>query len=182
MPKIGGRLRELRRRRGLSLRQLAVRSGLSHSSVSLIERDQMSPSVNTLTAILDALGSTLAGFFMDMKSDLPYTPFYAADELVEVGRADGVSYRMIGANYPDRHLLILHETYAPGAGSGDMIAHGSEEGGYVLRGSLEVSVAGEIRVLEAGEGFYFDSRLPHRFRNVSSRTCEVLSAVTPPTF
>jgi transcriptional regulator with XRE-family HTH domain len=62
MPNIGTRLKELRRRRDLTVRELALRSGVSHSPISLIERDQISPSVDTLGAILDALGSTLPGF------------------------------------------------------------------------------------------------------------------------
>lgn len=182
MPKIGARIRELRNRRGLSLRELALRSGVSHSSVSLIERDQMSPSVNTLTAILDALGSTLSGFFLDLKSDIPYTPFYARDELVEIGRQDGVSLRMVGANFPNRHMLILHETYAAGAGSGEFINHTAQEGGLVVSGSIEVTVGGDTRVLHAGDAFYFDSSMPHRFRNPSDEPCQILSAVTPSTY
>ena len=60
MAKLGARLRELRRRRDLGLRELAARSGVSHSAISLIERDRMSPTVDTLGAILDALGATLS--------------------------------------------------------------------------------------------------------------------------
>jgi transcriptional regulator with XRE-family HTH domain len=67
MPNIGTRLKELRRRRDLTVRELALRSGVSHSSISLIERDQISPSVDTLGAILDALGSTLPGFFSELQ-------------------------------------------------------------------------------------------------------------------
>lgn len=68
--KIGDRLRELRQRRKLSVRAVALRSGVSHSSVSLIERDLISPSLDTLHAILDALGTTLSGFFWI------FTPFH----------------------------------------------------------------------------------------------------------
>lgn len=60
--KIGDRLRELRSRRKLSVRAVALRSGISHSSISLIERDLISPSLDTLHAVLDALGTTLSGF------------------------------------------------------------------------------------------------------------------------
>ncbi len=52
---IGLGIRELRRRRGLGVRELAIRSGVSHSSISLIERDKISPSIDTLAAILEAL-------------------------------------------------------------------------------------------------------------------------------
>ena len=91
MPRIGTKLHELRRRRSLSVREVAKRSGVSHSAISLIERDRMSPSVDTLTAILDALGTTLTGFFLDLQSNLPASPFYGTADLVEIGRADAIS-------------------------------------------------------------------------------------------
>lgn len=182
MPKIGDKLRELRRRRDLSGRELALRSGISHAAISLIERDQMSPSIDTLTAILDALGTTLTGFFMDLPSRLPYTPFYAASDLVEIGKPQSISYRMIGMNHPNRQLLMLHETYASEADTGVGLSHSAQEAGVVTKGAVELTVASETRVLRTGDGYYFDSRLPHRFRNVAAGESEIVSAITPPTY
>lgn len=182
MPRIGSKLHELRRRRMLSVREVAKRSGVSHSAISLIERDRMSPSVDTLTAILDALGTTLTGFFLDLQSHLPASPFYEAADLIEIGRVDAISYRMIGANHPNRQLLVLHESYAPGADTGDAVAHSAQEAGMVLSGAIEVTVGDEWRVLMPGDGYYFDSRIPHRFRNVADQNSTILSAITPPTY
>ena len=58
----------------------------------------------------------------------------------------------------------------------------SEEGGVVLRGRLEVTVGDQRRVLGPGDAYYFNSRLPHRFRTVGEEVCEVVSACTPPSF
>ena len=182
MPKIGEKLRELRGRRHLGVRELAVRSGISHSAISLIERDRMSPSVETLSAILDALGTTLTGFFSDLQSNLPHTPFYRADEFVEIGNINSISYRMIGIDHPNRQILMLHETYATGADTGDAFHHSAQEAGMVLKGSLEVTVGPHSRVLNKGDGYYFDSRDPHRFKNIGDEPAEILSAVTPPTY
>lgn len=182
MPKIGSKLREMRRRRDLSVRELASRSGISHSTISLIERDRMSPSVDTLGAVLDALGTTLPGFFSDLQSSLPYSPFYSAANLVEIGRVDTISYRVIGHDHPNRQLLMLHERYAPDADTGEEFSHAAQEAGMVLSGLVEVTVGSQKRVLKAGDGYYFDSRLPHRFRNVHDGPSEILSAITPPTY
>lgn len=182
MAKIGARLQELRRRRGLGLRELALRSGLSHSAISLIERDRISPSVDTLSAILDALGTTLPGFFSELATSLPPAPFYPREELAEIGRPETISYRVIGADHPNRQMLMLHETYAPGADSGEAFAHSAQEAGMVIRGAVEVTVGGRSRVLGPGDGYYFDSRLPHRFRNRCDGPSEIVSAVAPPTY
>ena len=52
----------------------------------------------------------------------------------------------------------------------------------VLRGSVELTVGNQRRVLDAGDGYYFDSRESHRFRNISDGSSEILSAITPPTY
>ena len=182
MPKIGAKLRELRRRRDLSIREVAGRSGLSPSAISLIERDRMSPSVNTISAILDVLGSTLNGFFAGLESTVGYSPFYGAAELVEIGNPRSISYRMIGVNHPNREILILHERYVPGADTGEAFAHPAHEGGMVISGTVELTVGGVTRTLKAGDGYYFDSRERHRFRNPGNETAEIVSAISPPTY
>lgn len=182
MTKIGPKLRELRLRRKLGVRELAERSGTSHSTISLIERDKTSPSVDTLSAVLDALGTTLVGFLSDLETEMTHTPFYRASDFVEIGDGNAISYRMLGANHPNRQLLICHETYGVGAGADQPITHAAQEAGIVIRGEIELMVDGDIQILRKGDGFYFDSRLPHRYRNVGSEPCEIISALTPPTY
>lgn len=182
MAKIGVKLRELRRRRDLGVRELAIRSGVSHSSISLIERDKISPSIDTLNAILDALGTTLVGFFSELQATLPQSPFYRAEDFVEIGREDKVSYRMVGINHINRHLLLLHETYAPGEESGEAFSHSAQEAGVIIKGTIELTVGENTQVLRAGDGYYFDSKHPHRFRNIDPGESQIVSAVTPPTY
>ena len=182
MPQIGSKLHALRARRGLGMRELAARSGVSPSAISLIERNRMSPSVDTLSAVLSALGSTMAAFFDDLRSDVPYSPFYKAEELVEIGRSDRVSHRLVGMNHPNRRLLLLRERYAPRAATEATLSHPAEEAGIVTRGAVEVTVDGMSRILEEGDAYYFDSRSSHSFRNLSNEESEIVSAVTPPTY
>lgn len=182
MSRIGEKLRELRRRRSLSVRELAVRSGVAHSTISLIERDRISPSVDTLGAVLDALGSTLTAFFSDMQPSNAVSPFYPAGDSIEIGNPAAISYKVVGMNHPNRQLLMLRETYAVGADTGEAISHAAHEAGVILKGAVEVTVGSNKRVLRDGDGYYFDSRQPHRFRNVSEGRSEILSAVSPPTY
>jgi transcriptional regulator with XRE-family HTH domain len=178
---VGARLRGIRTTFGLSQRELARRSGVTNGLISLIEQNRVSPSVGSLKKVLDGVPMSLAEFFT-LDPGTPPQTFFSADELVELG-SDEVSLRLLAAQRPGRQLTILHERYAAGAGTGDeMIVHRGEEGGVVLRGRLEVTVAGNTRVLSPGEGYYFASQLPHRFRNVGRETCEIISASTPPSF
>ena len=52
----------------------------------------------------------------------------------------------------------------------------------VVTGRIEITVGGRKRVLGPGDAYYFDSTLPHRFRNPDDEECVIISANTPPTF
>ena len=178
----GARLRALRLARGLSIRELARRSEISHVSISLIERGRHSPSVSSLKTILDALDTTLSAFFSDAAL-LNRAVVYRANELVELADGQVLSYRQVGRNLAHCAMMILHEHYAPGADTGERpYQHAAEEGGIVVEGRLELTVDGRVSVLGSGDAYYFDSRLPHRMRNPFDTRCVVVSAVSPPTF
>ncbi|MBM1634902.1 cupin domain-containing protein [Sulfitobacter mediterraneus] len=182
MAKVGKRVATLRQRRMLTVRELAARSGIAHSTISLIERDKVSPSVDTLAAIVDALGATLTAFFgiEGVQEGIP--PFYSEADLVEIGSTEQISYRMVGMNFAERQMLLMMETYQPGAVSTEALSHKAQEGGFVLQGAVRVSVGDEVRVLKAGDGYYFDSRIPHSFENLSDGESKIVSAVTPPNY
>lgn len=187
---IGQRLRAVREARNLSQRDLARRAGMTNGAISLIEQDKSSPSVASLKRLLDAIPMTLSQFFADVEEAGPPQYFFGPDEFIELSpqqiglgeAARRVSLRQLG-DVSNRSMQILHETYPPGADTGPgMLSHESEEAGIVIAGSIEVTVADQVNVLNPGCGYYYDSRLPHRFRNVGDRECVIVSACTPPTF
>ncbi len=178
---VGARLRSVRITFGLSQRALARRAGVTNGLISLIEQNRVSPSVSSLKKVLDGVPMSLAEFFT---LDLAAAPqaFFNADELTELGN-EQVSMRLVAARRPGRQLTLLHERYAPGAETGDeMLTHRGEEGGVVVRGKIELTLAGVTRVLSAGEAYYFSSHLPHRFKNIGREPCEIISASTPASF
>lgn len=178
---LGSRLRALRRRAGLSQRALAKRANVTNSTISLIESGRANPSVGALRRILEGIPVGLSEFFaFEPEPERPV--FYAAEELTEIGKG-GVSLRQVGRSLLGRAMMILEETYAVGADTGRvMYGHEGEEGGIVIRGRIEVTVGDERKILGPGDAYYFDSRTPHRFRQVGPEPCVLVSACTPPTF
>jgi transcriptional regulator with XRE-family HTH domain len=182
---IGRRLREIRKGRGLTQRTLGERAGVVHSLISLIEKNHHSPSVASLRKILGGIPMTLGEFF-NPDQWAAGRVFFRADDLTELalplgnGSTGHISFRQVGD--PQEHnLQILHERYEPRADTGEeMLEHDSREGGIVLRGEIEVTVGTQSRVLRAGDAYLFDSRVPHRFRNIGGEVCEIISACTPP--
>ena len=118
-------------RHKLSQRELAKRSGVTNSTISLIESNQMNPSVGALKRILDGIPMGLAEFFA-IEPERPRKAFYRADELTEIGKKP-ISYRQVGDNLFGRSLQILKERYEPGSDTGRVpLVHDGEEGGIVV--------------------------------------------------
>ncbi|TMV91859.1 cupin domain-containing protein [Thioclava sp. BHET1] len=178
---LGLRLRYVRERAGLSQRLLAKKSGVPNSTISLIESGKTNPSVGALRRVLDGIPISMSEFFA-FQPEPEKTSFYAASELTEIGKGK-LSLKQVGANLFGRSLMILYETYEIGADTGRvMYGHEGEEGGIVLSGRVEITVGSHRKILGAGDAYYFDSRAPHRFRQVGAETCVIVSACTPPTF
>jgi transcriptional regulator with XRE-family HTH domain len=181
---VGQKLKTIRKQRGLSQRELATRAGLTNGTISLIEQNRTSPSVASLKSLLDAIPISMAEFFSTLEDTGAPKVFYKASEFTEIAPAsDGkLSLRQLG-DAQNHALQVLHETYPVGADTGpEEISHDGEEAGIVVSGSIEVTVDGHAAILNAGDGYIFDSRLPHRFRNVGQTVCEIVSACTPPSF
>lgn len=176
---VGEQLRAVRTAFGLSQRELAKRAGVTNGMISLIEQGRVSPSVGSLQKILSAFPMTMAEFFTREMGGGEDVVFRAGD-LPDVGTGD-IEYRLVAASRRDRKMSILWETYEPDADTGDdLLTHSGEEGGVVVEGHLELTVAGKTWQLAAGDAYYFDSRLPHRFRNAGDVPARIVSANTPP--
>lgn len=176
---LGDKLRVVRSAFGLSQRELAKRAGVTNGMVSLIEQNRVSPSVGSLQKILAAFPMTLAEFFTHDMSG-PVDAVFRAADMPDMATG-AIEYRLVAATRRDRKMSILSEVYQPGADTGeDLLTHAGEEGGVMVEGELELTVAGNTWLLAAGDAYYFDSRLPHRFRNTGDVPARLVSANTPP--
>lgn len=187
---IGKRLKLLRRERKLSQRQLAARAGVTNGLISMIEQNKISPSVSSLKKILDGVPIGLADFFTNDAEREPRT-FFRHDQMPEIrppavhgpdACPNTLTLRRLGQS-GIHNLMMLHETYEPGADTGpSLYSHDSEEAGMVVSGQIEITLEDEVKVLGPGDGYIFNSLRPHRFRNLGNTPCVLISACTPPTF
>lgn len=180
---VGYRLKEVRKNAGLSQRELAKRAGVTNSTISMIEKNSVSPSVSSLKKVLSGIPISLMEFFDTGESSgagMPIT--YKPEDFLDSSVGE-LEWKLIGKFFPNRKMSFLVEQLPPGADTGEgMYMHEGEEVGYVLSGKLELTVGGEVHVLKAGEGYYFDSRNEHRFRNPFREVCKIVSCTTPANF
>ncbi|HVK92318.1 MAG TPA: helix-turn-helix domain-containing protein [Mycoplana sp.] len=178
---VGARLRAVRQRAGLSQRELAKRSGVTNSTISMIEQETHSPSLASLHRILSAVPISMADFFA-LPSSQQNVLFYDRDDLAVVGRGEA-DLRVLAAERRDKNLQMFLERYQPGAGTGDEpIAHDGETAAVVLTGTIEVTVNDVTRVLRRGGGYQLIGRQPYTLRNIGRTVAVVACACTPPMF
>ncbi|WP_413528492.1 HTH-type transcriptional regulator PuuR [Rahnella inusitata] len=177
----GRRLSEIRQQLGMSQRKAAELSGLTHSAISTIEQDKVSPAVSTLQKLLRVYGLSLSEFFAEAReSDKPKIVINSAD-LIEIG-SRGVSMKMVHNGTPNHAVAMLLETYQPGSTTGDKIKHQGEEVGTLLEGEIILTINGQSYPLRAGQSYAINTANPHSFSNISTRICRIVSAHTPNTF
>jgi transcriptional regulator with XRE-family HTH domain len=176
---LGTAIRRARKRRHLTIQQVADLSGLSVSFISQVERDLVNPSVTSLQKVSRALGIQIGGFFEGPPKN---GRVIRADERPRLIYPHHVEEEYLLTPLDSRHLQVLYYRLKPGANSGEAAySHDSdEECGIVLSGRLEVSVAGETYTLDAGDAITFDSHAPHTWRNPGPGGCEALWVITPP--
>ncbi|MFF7706526.1 cupin domain-containing protein [Pseudomonas sp. NPDC007930] len=180
---VGERLQAIRKLKGLSQRELAKRAGVTNSTISMIEKNSVSPSISSLRKVLGGIPMSMVEFFSEeLETHNTAQIVYKANELIDI--SDGaVTMKLVGKAHTGRAISFLTETYPPGADTGaDMLAHDGEETGILIEGRLELTVGLETFVLEVGDSYYFESTRPHRFRNPFEAPARLISAATPANF
>lgn len=182
--RVGHRLRYARRKQGLLMKDLAGRVGCSESLISKIERGHATPSLRVLHNIAAVLDISIASLF-DAGRDEQVVQRSGERPVIHLeSRTDRGSIDLERlAPFQERTLLEANiHVVEPGAESDGEIAHEGEEVGYVIEGTIELTVDETPYTLRAGDSFYFRSELRHRYRNPGDTVARLLWVNTPPSF
>jgi transcriptional regulator with XRE-family HTH domain len=186
--RVGSRLREERERRGISLRELARRVGVSPSLVSQIELDRINPSVSTLYALVTEVGMTMSDVFGEVAAPASSiarrrrddgNPVAQPDTRRVINLASGVRWERL-TPHSDPDLEFLHVMYPVGAEScpGDaLVTHAGREYGYVTSGTLGVRVGFDEYELGPDTSIAFDSSSPHRLWTIGDEPVHAIWVV-----
>ncbi|HUN94526.1 MAG TPA: helix-turn-helix domain-containing protein [Burkholderiaceae bacterium] len=141
---VARRVRDLRKARELSLDQLAELSGVSRSTISLIERQETSPTAAVLNKLAGALGSSLSSLFADEPAGKPGGPLSRrADQGVWIDPASGYVRRQVSPTVPGSPIDLVDVTFPAGARvafenvTRHVVTHQQV---WILAGEMEISV------------------------------------------
>jgi transcriptional regulator with XRE-family HTH domain len=193
---LGARLREIRLRNGVGLRELARRLDLSPSAISQIETGKMQPSVRTLYAFASAFHVPVDQVLFEQEPGTdaaagrsePASSQIAAGPGLAVQRAEGRPAITLNSGvtwerlmfWADEDVEFIEATYEPGGASAPQAAfvrHDGHEFGHVLSGQLHVVVGFDEYVLGPGDSITFPSSTPHRLSNQGDETVRAIWVV-----
>jgi quercetin dioxygenase-like cupin family protein/DNA-binding Xre family transcriptional regulator len=183
--RIGLRVRHARLTRSYKLQTLADKVGCSVSLLSKIENRRANPSLTMLHRICEALDTNLSEMFFETSAgDSIMTredqrPMISTDQL---NRGHGIQLQRLVPNGPGFLLQGNVHVIQPGGYSTVGLMHDGEELGYVLEGTIQLTVDGEDYTGNAGDSFFYRSERPHSYKNVGKYVARIIWVNTPPTF
>jgi transcriptional regulator with XRE-family HTH domain len=160
---LGARVRQLRRERGMTLKELGAEAGLSHPFLSQLERGLARPSVGSVERIAHALGVPVTALWM-RRRDTPVR-LARADEGTVTPHAERGAPGGVRVLPDDESALRVREWWG-GSRSWprEMETSAGELLVYVARGAVEVDIDGTVHALDEGDALRFDGEVPHRIR------------------
>ena len=177
---VGPRVKALREAGGLSLRDLAERSGVSAPMLSQVERGETSPTLQIAARIAGGLELRLSQLLR--LDELGTVTIVRRDER-RAGGAGGHRYEVLTPPLPGQRAEVSRHTLAPGAatgGPGDPPMHepGARETTIVESGELVLLIDDAAHALAAGDSVTFDADLPHHFENHGKEEAVLLAIVS----
>src|ERR671914_1762072 len=169
---LGERVRELRRGRGLTLEELAERSGVSRAMISKLERGEKNPTLVVAARLAEGLGVTLSRLAgMEERREVVVVP--RERRMVMGDPETGFERQLLSPNFAGRGVEFIRNEIPEGSTSGEFPPHrrGVEEHIVVERGRLRATLAGEEYLLGEGDAVCFEADLPRRFDNAGEGEC-----------
>ncbi len=183
MVDVGKRLTELRKGKNLSMAALAKIVGVSRSLISQVEKNDAYPSLQTLSKIVEALGTSMSEFFRvepNAKNENALIVRSDARDVIYMQDSEMKYYILSPSAYRDMEFLISEfPPYREGAAI-DYFRHEGHEYFYVLKGQLQLTLGDETYLLNEGDSGGFDAGQTHYFVNKTNEIARLIVAATEP--
>lgn len=170
---VGQRLRALRERRGISMRSLAITSGLSANALSMIERGKTSPSVTTLSKLASAMGINICSFFKE-KPELEDIVYVKAGERTSGQFGEG-QWECFGGDRFIGEIEGCVFTIDPGGSNGPMaITHDGSELFICVQNKVQLKIEKTKYTLNEGDSVMFEGKRIHGWSNPFDKTAKFM--------
>jgi transcriptional regulator with XRE-family HTH domain len=174
---IGSKIKSLRLKKGLTQEELGERTDLTKGHISQLERDLNSPSIETLFALLEVLGTTPKEFFDDTKKNekVVYT---SDDQTIYTDDEMKYSIRWLVPRSNENEMEPVHITFSEKGEFKKFEPSLAETFIYVLKGKVIIELGTTKFTAKAGNAVYYDASESHRLFNAYNGTSELLLVAT----
>ena len=178
---VGKKLKTIRLKNDMTIQELAVRSRVSSNMISRIERGLTIPSVEILMKLAGVFDKSI-NYFVEEVTTTHEVVFSCPGKRDKTVYDD--EYNMHTESFTsglrDPQFTSFYCTVQKGGTSGEQnMYHPGDELIFVLEGRLQVVIAGESHVLNAGDSLSFKSHLPHRWDNIGEADAKVIWTLSP---
>ncbi|MGY3331545.1 transcriptional regulator with XRE-family HTH domain [Mesorhizobium sp. USDA 4775] len=175
-------IRALRRARGLTLAEIALKLGRSVGWVSQVERGLSTPSLSDLRAFAELFGVPISLFFShDVPVESERGVVVRAGRRRTLGTSEtGLVEELLSPDLGGSFEMV-RSIFAPGAQMKTEQLRPTEEAGYLASGIFEIEIAGVWHRLGEGDSFRFEGK-PYRWRNPGTEPAVVIWVVSPPVY
>jgi transcriptional regulator with XRE-family HTH domain len=182
---LGNKIRQLRRKKALTLQNVSDLSGLSKSLLSQIENSFTAPPIATLLKISRALDVKIGYFFQDppVSSRIAVVRHKDRRETLPLhsranGHKVGYQYESLAHPMSDKNMEPFMIEVLPREAD-DLIFyhHKGEEFLFVLEGRIEFRGADRVIELDSMDCLYFDSNIPHALRGLDGKAAQVIGVI-----
>ena len=184
--KVGDRIKTLRETHGISIEELAQRTGMPESELLTIESSNTAPSLSPLIVIARALGMRL-GTLLDDDSGMGPALTRAADlesasrrTALETGTSEApLDFFSLAEGKISRHMDPFIIEVAPNTPR-KLDTHEGEEFIYCMSGAIKIEYGKETYLLGPGDSIYYDTVVPHQVRGAGDGVSKILACVYTP--
>ena len=170
--KIGEKIREVRQKKGLTLKKLSEKSGISVSMISKIETAQTCPPISTYANIASALETSLGNLITNDLQE-PDISIVRSTERTVISRGSYIGSPLAFKKNKKKMDPFIFE-YPVGHKVSEIFQHENEEMLFVIKGAIEFKYGEKTIVLKKGDCTYFNGKVPHRGRALNNRSATAL--------
>lgn len=179
---VGNIIKNIRTEKGIMLKDVAEKCGISSSMLSQIEKGTANPSLNTIREIANVLEVPLFKFFLESeKKENNIAVLKKEDRKIITTR--NVIYELLSPDVPTALECMKMVLNKKGSESSvEPAAHKGEEIAVLLRGKVRITIEDQFCDMEQGDSVHIPASKPHKWTNIGNERAVIIFSVTPPEF
>ncbi len=179
---VGEIINKVRKEKHVTLAELSSKSGVALATLSRIENGKMTGTLDSHMSIANALEISLPDLYKDLAYSKKQVEVKSKKAVTDVFIHDknATSEMLVSKIINKKMMPVLIKIKKGGATHREETKIGVEKFIYVLDGRIEASVGDDKYIMSKGDSLYFESSLPHYFKNTGTGDAQIVCVITPP--